>query len=285
MGAKVSGRNSRLNGIVCHGYFEHETRTLTKPVWCSDTCGGPIMVDGTQDWDGKAMAYGHTPGVAPGELFQFEGMDSNGIGWATAAEGAMVTLFSLNVQCAAPDENTPVEPMSYELHFAGNGELATDESLTADEITVPTMVSGLGRAVKLHATVPVAVVGCIGWKFTIMHMPATFADSDVSGWIQRRVGLFNAMLDYRVNLDGVDNVPASNTDLMVQLPVTASTQWEVNWMRVMSRRPVYDHGSRTGEPKMVAMDVRLGWSSAKEGVRGYIKKPGGTSLWPAAGCT
>jgi len=270
--AKVTGQNSRVNGVVCNGYFEIETDVLVKPVWCSDSAGGPVLVDAGQDWSAKIMAFGYTPGVLPGDKFKFEGMTVDGAGWASAATGALATKFELTIP-AWPAE----QPIWYQLEVGGNGALTPNAGLTPDAATVPTPVSGLGRAITIGGT---AVTGCVGAKLMVECLAAKWGDTDVAGWMQRDVGGWNAALTYRVNLDGISNIPSANTDLEITVPVTDSAAWAINWMRVLKRRPVYDHGARDGTPKIVAMDVILGWNSVKDGARGAITTPAGVPLWP-----
>lgn len=279
--AKVSSRYSRVNGVVCHGYWELETSVLSRPVWCSDTCGGPVLMDATQDWKAQVQAWGHTPGVNPGETFKFEGMDSNGAGWASDALGAIVTKFELTCQVASPDADTPIFPIWYTMDIAGNGEIATNASLAADALEVPTFYTGLARAAKLDTG---AVTGCTQWQLTVINNAVAYSDSDVSGWMQRLTGNYDASLVYRVNMDGISNVPETNTDVAVSLPVTATTSWDIECMRVLDRRAVYDHGSRTGKAKMIGLDVIMGWNSIEDGTRGVITAPDGTDLWPTDEC-
>lgn len=269
--SKETGKNSRVNGIVCSGYFEIETDTNAEPIWCSDSDGGAILVDAEQDWKARIMAFGYEPGVLPGESFLFEGMTYGGVGWTSGAGGAFATRMELTVPAWPP------KPIWYELFVGGNGAITPNAALTPDAMVVPTPASGLGRAITIGGS---AVTGCVGSKLIVECIAAEWGDSDVAGWVQRDTGGWNAALLYRVNLDGISNIPAVNTDLVVTVPVTDSLAWIVNWMRVLKRKPIYDHGARDGKPKIVAMDVILGWNSVKDGARGVITTPSGTNIWP-----
>jgi hypothetical protein len=272
--AKETGKYSRVNGIVCSGYFEIDLDVMAEPVWCSDSAGGPILVDAGQDWGAKVIAFGYQPGILPGEVFQFEGMTYGGVGWQSGATGALATRMELNVPA------WPAQPIWYSLDIGGNGALTPNASLTADSMVVPTPASGLGRAITIGG---VAVTGCVGSKLILECLASEWGDTDAAGWMQRTSGGWNAAVQYRVNLDGIANIPAVNTDLVVTVPVTDSLSWAVNWMRVLKRKPVYDHGARDGKPKIVAMDVILGWNTVKDGSRGVVTAPDGTTVWPTVG--
>ena len=268
--AKVTGKNSRVAGVNCVGYFEGNIEALDHPVWCSDSDGGAIRVDFTQDWNALVRAYGKAPpeAILPGALAQFQGVDSAGAGWDSGAEGGIVAETALHVI------TFPAQPIFYEIRLEGNGEISTGGTAAAGP--VPTPVSGAGLAVALDGT---DVTGCIESHLALMCNTVPYGDSDVSGWVQRAEGHYEARLRYRVNMDGVSNVPAINTDFAVTVPVGGTDKWECSWMRVHSRRAIYDHGSRQGRPEMVGMEVEMRWSSVKAGAKGFLKTSAGTA-WP-----
>jgi len=273
---KTSGKGSRINGLVCHGYWDLETMETSEPIWCSDTCGGPVRVVGPEDWKVEAMVWGLVPGGLPGRCMTFEGMDRNGPGWKSDANGAIVSQMELNVPATG---NQP--QIWHKLIIEGNGQIQTDASLTPEALVVPDIVSGRGRAVKLNGT---PVTGCVHTRLIVHNLTVPFEDSDVAGWMQRLEGNYNAALVYRVNLNGIANVPATNTDFTVEVPVGDDDAWTVHWMRVKQRKTVYDHGTRDGQAKIVGMDVVMGWSSIN-GTRGYIETPDGDKLWPDGECS
>ena len=270
--SKVTGKNSRVNGFPCVGYFEVNVEALDEPVWCSDSDGGAIRVDATQDWNALIRAYGKAPPASnlPGEFVQFQGVDSAGIGWNSGAAGAIVEKVEIFVPAF------PARAIRHETTLGGNGAI-TAGAASGGASVVPTPVSGAGIAVTLDGA---AVTGCVESRLALICNTRPYGDSDVSGWMQRAAGHFEARLVYRVNMDGVSNVPAVNTDFAVTVPVGGSDKWECSWMRVLARKAVYDHGAREGRPKMVGMDVVMGWNSVKTGSRGFLKTSAGTA-WPS----
>jgi hypothetical protein len=143
-------------------------------------------VVGPEDWKVEAMVWGLVPGGLPGRCMTFEGMDRNGKGWKSDANGAIVSQMELNVPATG---NQP--QIWHKLIIEGNGQIQTDASLTPEALVVPDIVSGRGRAVKLNGT---PVTGCVHTRLIVHNLTVPFEDSDVAGWMQRLEGNYNAAL-------------------------------------------------------------------------------------------
>ncbi len=239
---------------------------------CSASAGAVFRGTGNLDWQGKAVGYG-LPAKYPGDLFTFTGSDRDGQGWESSADGAIVT----NVKVSCPISSG--RHIYHEITFKATGSLAKG-AYSASDATDPNPLSSKGLALHVDSS---AVSGVEYW---VLNIKANETDpsfqSHNSGWPRRDAGNIDASVVWSQTFDAASQLPTVNTFYLIE-PYTSSTlKYEMQWGQVLASPAKYDiEGKKSpGKAEYIRAVCSAHFSGYKDGVGGYLRKPGATDIWP-----
>lgn len=266
-----SGLNAAINGVTCIGRFVLDEPSQDNAVACSDSGGAEVLSDSNKDWRAVIIAYGHTPPVLPNDLLTFSGVDSDGEGWQSAANGSIARSAQIFCRSQVSDQ------FFYQLLIEGNGAL-TRGTYSVPATTVPSPSSSITCGITVGST---ALPGIGDWDLLLeaaLAEPVWPADS--GGWAKRSPGNLRATLTFDQFPDAVTDTPALQADAAYKAYVTPTTFWELQWMRVLNRSTKVVVRNERNEPETIVARSVARWNSAVGGVQGHIKKPSTATYWP-----
>lgn len=240
----------------------NNTRELT-PYVGSGSSAGTGRKCGVKDWRGTGMAYGHTPGVFPGDSFTLTYSFDGTNGYTGSAYCEQIDVI-IDVEKGRYIENA--------VHCSRNGAL-TSGAAAATDSSVPDPPCPESLSVKLDSTAQDDVrfmqlmIRCPGKKYV---------SSDTAGGRQRKRGAIDARLTYRVYNILPSALPVPGTNYLVNVMVTATLSWELKWMRCESVEHMADHES--DEP--VSAEVVMSFNNSDGTSLGWIKNPAEATKWP-----
>jgi hypothetical protein len=280
----ITGISAAINGLTCLEQFTIDSSGIDNAVACGDSKGGVVRVDTNYDWEGVAVGFGHTPPKLPGEVFTFTGSDRAGQGWVSAANGAI--LDRAKIFCR-PDN---ADAIYHHLKFSGNGSLTPGAYLATSSAT-PGGISSKERGIKIlsssvadyYAGAGNIVSGIAGWDLEIIgNTTDPLWTSTSGGWPNRGAGNIDAIITWQHHFDSMGALPTLGSFAEFRLYVTASTYWTVKWAQVLQLPTQYVIRNKQNKPEWVRTDGVAKFSGYYGGVEGYIKRPAGTTYWPAA---
>jgi len=175
----------------------------------------------------------------------------------------------------------------YQLYFAGSGSLAgsddTDKSAATSLAAAPPISSGMTFKIGGNA-----VNGVEDWVLDFpMKMPPPIWPSEYLGWPRRDSGNWEATLAWTQYFDDKDQLTnmldAGSIFKQYQPYVTASTYWDIKWMKLLRRPTFYPIDAGAGRPNYVTARLQAafsGFDDTATPVKGAIVNPALSTLWP-----
>jgi len=201
---------------------------------CSASKRGTIRAAGNKDWTGQYQAYGGTPEVLPGELFEFEGAIT---GDGAAAIGAKGNSICDNVSIEWNYETGAI--ISHTVAFGANGALTKGTVTCPEDDTIPDPKPATGCKIE-RAVDPFTsfteIAGVRTAKLTLSKSNKAYVVSDSAGITKRSAGPFDAQVEMAILADaatGFNIYPALNTVLALRLYIDSTTFWLLKWMQVL----------------------------------------------------
>lgn len=274
MGAK-SGRFGLVNGKSTTTKWSINQTSSSQSFVASNTRGGTGRTGGPQDWTGSYEGLGHTPGVMPGEYFDFLGLT----GPDSGVEGEAGVAYSGNaiVESVSITWNWETnQAISYSVSFGGNGQLEEVTQAAADGSQVAVFETK-GCIFTFDGDTP--DFGLTTATLTITAANQTYVDSSTGGWTKRSPGPIDATLSVTINHNSITTLPFEEGDSVnVKAFINDTLFWDLKWMLIESFSNI---GAERASGKIVSMTINTSLNAAKDGAVGWIKKPGGTAFWPA----
>jgi len=291
--ARKTGVGGAVDGSACVRAWKIVERVpLDTAGWCSASPGGtggsaPTRRAGNILNQGSYGAYGHTPARMPNDSFRFQGVCNDGTeGVDSGVSGAL---------CTGCDIRIPIMEGRYVHHlvqFVGSGAWTIDTA-SASDATDPNPAPGENCSLKTALVTAgseaglATVTNVLQMRLVLLSKPARYADSSSSGRWDHAAGNLDAYFIFNIHPDDFGtHIPTKNSILRVQAYVTASTYWDVRWMKVEDIiLDVPIEGSPDGEAKMVTTEIRCKWTgfdNAASPNEGCIVKPDTTLWWGTA---
>jgi hypothetical protein len=265
-----TGERAAIDGITClRSWKMEESGKPGGPVWCSASGGGPVGVVGNDDWQGVAVAVGHTPARLPGDAFTFTGDVGNGKGVSGSALCVGIGV-NWNVEGA--------ELIYHEIYFAGDGALTRGAYSEADAGT-PNPVSAKG----LYAAIDSVDFAIRQAKFVFESPPAEYNDSSTAGHTNRVVGPYRGSVVLRCYFDDFDDLPEENTFVTLALQVSVTQSWLIDYIYVDKVLAVVEIAGPDGRAVGIEATIQGTWFGYYGTAEGQIVTPAGVTLWPETG--
>jgi len=278
----ITGIDAAINGFTCLSQFKIITSGLDNAIACSNSKGGVVRAATNYDWKGAAVGFAQPPPKLPGELFTFAGGDRAGQGWNSAADGAIVDRVRIicNPRLA--------KAIYWEMFFSANGSL-TAGAHTATSSATPTPSSSKERGISIDG----AKTGIGSWELEIDgNTAAPLWTADSGGWPKRaatgasasnsKSGNIDATMKWEQYFNAVSVLPVVGDFAVFGLYVAASTYWEIKWGEVLENEIEYVIRNEQNKPDWVKSTGEARFSGYYAGGEGWIKRPAGTTYWPAA---
>lgn len=265
-----SGRFGVIDGIsTVRNWSINDVSTLPKGV-ASSTKNGALRRPGIRSWTGSFAFYGHTPPVMPGSLFDFagytapnDGVSGNGVvylGQAICDSASIVWNWQSG------------DIISGTCNFSGHLELTTDVDEYLDT-TSPNAPSICGTGIFYNATEWENVTQA---TLNLTAANGSYVNSSTGCWTGRRPGPVDATLSV-VEQEVARGSFEIGDDLIVKIMVDGTDFWELKWMKVKDFSGLsVDRETGAIMSRTVALE-----KNGFNGGTGWIKKPGGTTWWPA----
>jgi len=269
---RITGLKAAIDGMTCLREWNIALTGIDTAAVCSASDGAVLRGTGNLDWTGKAVGYG-LPSKYPGDIFTFTGSDRAGGGWQSAANGTIVS--KVRVVCPIMSGTN----IYHEIEFAATGSL-TKGSSAATDATNPNPLSSKGLGFNLDS-------GTVrGVEFWVLEIDGNLTKpswpSHMEGWPVRDAGNVDAMIQWRQTFDAMSQIPATNTFYNIQPYTSATLYYEMQWGQVLATSVEYPiEGKPPGEAEYIKATCTAMFSGYKDGIKGYLKKPGGTAYWPA----
>lgn len=231
----------------------------------SNTQGGIDRVEGNIDWEGRYRLFGHSPIAFPGDDVVLIGTPET-TGSKAVSGNARIEKIEITADIA---NGRYLESL---VHFGANGVLSYSQAAAADSSS-PAPLSSKGLTVQLDG---VDQARCNYWKLAIACKKHRYADSGTAGQYYRADGDIDAQLVWRINTDDSGDFPIINARHVVRCEVTASTYWELTWMRIESVRPEIDRRTNT----LAGATITAAFTGFSGTMAGTIKNPATATKWP-----
>ena len=220
---------------------------------------GVGRVGGVKKWNGVFAGFGSTPPVFPSATFTFTGN--------TEARCERVRIIW------DPMARDP-KPIHYMVFFRSCGAL-TAGAAAATDATTPTVEPATSLRVDL-ATVEQTHIHGAQLDIFARHMKP-YADTSTSFWEYWTEGAIDAEAWWNVLEDAPGYLPALQLEHQLRMYVTATTYWQLQWMRIVGHAPFeVDHeGNRPAGARIVAE-----FNSDNGTNVGSIINPATVTQWP-----
>lgn len=275
----ITGINAAVNGLTCLEQFKVLLTGEDSAIACSNSKSAVVRVPTNRDWHAVAVGYGHTPPKMPGEVFTFAGSDSEGQGFASAADGAIVER--VHIFCRPKMSSV----IFWQLYFAGNGSLAASTEAATGTAT-PNPAPAVGCGLSVDAT---ALTGIDGWDLDIVgNLADPVWPSNKAGWPSRAPGNIDAKLSWTQYFDTAADVAVVGAMAVYNAFVTATLSWELKWLQALETPVTYVVRNAQNKPEFVVAECAAHFTGyqtiATVPTEGWIKKPGAVPVtwWPAA---
>ena len=268
---RITGLQAAVDGLACLREWELTLLGHDTVAACSASDGAVFRGTGNLDWQGKAVGYG-LPSKYPNETFTFTGSDRAGQGWVSATDGAIVS--NLKVFCPISSGRH----IYHEIEFKATGSL-TKGAYSASDSTDPNPLSSKGLSFYVDSAV---VSGVEGW---VLEINANETDpsyqSHMSGWPVRDAGNIDASISWSQTFDAMSQLVSVNTFYLIEPWVDSTRKYEMQWGQVLAEPVKYQiEGQPPGKAAYIKATCSAHFSGYKDGVQGYLKKPGVVSFWP-----
>ncbi len=263
--AILHGKLGLVNGQSTVAEWQTEYWGEPPPWITSQTESGEAHACGPYDWRGWFRAYGHTPGLFPGEAIIFAGNLGNGSG----VSGAGI-VDEIDITC---DIERAI-PLQYFVRFSRNGTL-TRGSAPGTDGTAPAIFCPTSLMVKLNGG---QQTDTRYWRLVLRCANKKYITSEnVDAGYKRIAGVINGQFLYRVYMSNPSVLPTEGDNYLGAFYVTASSYWSVSWCKIVKIEDVGAGGEREG---LVGADVS-GVFNAHDGTAiGAIITPAGATKWP-----
>ncbi len=256
---KVNGQSTVARWFV--NYFGEPPEFLA-----ANTSGGVSEACGVSDWKGYYEAYGHTPGVFPGEALALIGDLGN-------TKGVSGTAIVDEIIITADIERSI--PFKYRVNFSRNGALTRGDA-TATDSTTPAIYCPTSLTVVRDGE---DVDNCRFWRLLIGARNKPYVDSSSDGGRLRIAGPIYGQWLYRCYLSDPSTLPEANDTFAGQFEVTDSTYWSVSYCKV---HEVQQLGADSEGEENVGAIVSGAFVATYGTLTGSIETPAGVEKWPAA---
>lgn len=221
---------SVLNGIsgVVNGQHTIQKWSISssadiQELFASNTLGGPIQLDGNEDWSGSFDAYGFQPVLVPGEFFTFRGSVDGTEGVKSEASGAIVDTVVISGDIEGG------KPISYVVNFSGSGTL-TKDSVSASDVTTPEPMSAIACTASLQDVVEAAAASNMSdvrtFTITLSAANTAYNSSTTGGQTLRLAGNFSAQVSLSLYESDFDNVVDPNASYILRITEANGTFWQ-----------------------------------------------------------
>ena len=269
----ITGEDAAIDGMTCLQRFmieKYEPEDNAEA--CSATGGAVVRADANKDWRGVAVGFGHTPAKMPGELFTFTGVDRDGMGHKSTANGAIVD--SVRIFCKSQQSKF----FFYQIAFSANGALNAG-SYSVSDAASPNPVPSIQKNISIA---DVAQTGILEWDLELVAKNAKPVwPAELLGWPNRAKGNIDATLTWVQGFNDPSVLQTLGAFANYKLYVTETLFWELQWAK-MRKLPIdYPIADSDGQTDWIAAkECQAHYSGWLGGVQGYIKKPAGTNVWP-----
>lgn len=236
-------------------------------VAASNTQGGMARVEGNIDWRGRYRLVGHSPIAFPNDAVTLIGTPET-TGSKAVSGNARIEKIEITADVA---NGRYLETI---VHFGANGALSYSAAAVADSSS-PAPLTSKGLTVNLDGA---GQAGLDYWKLTIESKIIRYVNSDTAGQYQRTEGDIDAQLAWRVQTDDSGDFPIINARHVVQCEVTATTHWELTWMRILGVQPW--EVDRRERRKPVSAIITAAFTGFSGTMAGTIKNPATATKWP-----
>ena len=273
MGNVIRGKDMAITGESTTDYFEiHTERTLADMV-AGNTDGGVMREDGNDRWWGFYRLYGHSPARFPNNSFTF----------VCAPENAGNIAVSGTAKCSAIRIAIDIRNGEYidsVVSFLCHGALSTSVAAPTD-VSQPLPLSVKGLYPEFGAT------SYQNYHIDYMQLDIQaagmdqywYADSTSNGQVMHEDGDIDAKAEFRMLTDSSADFPTIGSRQIYKMRVTATTYWELAWMRV---RGVLPWRTDRRRKELVGAAIQLEFSGWSGTMQGYIKNPATTLKWGSA---
>lgn len=263
----ISGISAAVSGASGITMREWRIREIQRgPKWvASISQAGVSAACGAKDWRGYFLGYGHTPVVFPGETFTFLGSVDGTLGVTGPAICDRIVI-TWDIEAG--------KVIEYRVDFSANGTLSKGAAAATDSGT-PVVVCSTSMYVKIDAQNQTDIRYM---RLVITAANRPYNSSDTAGQVKRNSGNINAECLYRLYQDSPANLPALAMPKVLRFYVTATTYWELTWMRL---EEIEDYGVNLEEAENVGATIKGAFVAYNGTGAGTIINPATTTKWPA----
>lgn len=279
----ISGLAGRINGQSTVGRWSISHTADLQPIIASNTKGAPVRVTGNSDWTGTYEAWGHTPGLFPGELFQFQGSIDGANGADSGASGAIVDSVAIEWDIAAG------APIKHTVSFSANAALTLGADVVAVDSTDPAAFTTVGTKLNIVNSIPDSPTNADLDDVTSMTLTITadnkaYASSSTAGVMKRVAGNLDATVSITALTDDWSTLPQINDIRSLKLFVNATEFWLIEYVIFAELTDM--EVNREGDPVGATMTANFtGFSevgtTTPAWTEGEITQPDSTKKWAA----
>jgi len=265
MGA-INGIGGAINGIDSVRNWHISSKADLARFAASNTAGAVGADIGNDDWSGSYAAYGGTPILMPAETGTFTGSIDGSIGVA----GPIIVD---SVDIAWDIEGG--KPLAHAVNFSANGVLTPGTAVAADEV-VPAPLSSILCLAKWDSD-EIPDIRTMNLRISAANVP--YVNSSTAGHTYRKPGNITLDASISVHADDLTDLLELNDTAVLSLYTTAALYWEITWAMVSD---IADIVMDREAAAMVGATMSFAHVISQSAVMGTIKKPGGSTWWPAS---
>ncbi|MHC4178263.1 MAG: hypothetical protein ACYSWU_12200 [Planctomycetota bacterium] len=244
------------------------------------SAGMAVTQTAVKDFTGFYRAFGHTPTIFPGDIFQLKASIDASVGVASAASGCICDSIIVR---GSVEQGGPIEQI---VRFSGNGALTYGVAVAVDSGT-PDPGDATDMRVSIGTTVGDVDVDETDCRDVVMEISCRnkpYSSSATPGVVKRTRGALNARVMWRRYEDtpsdfGSNQAGMEDNDI-VNVWVTSTTYWELTNMQI-AELPDFYAQHETEENVGITLMAVLDASKAGTAV-GTIKNPAAATKWPFA---
>ena len=240
--AVISGLDMAVNGQNTARAFTMEISDELNEYITSGLSSGVGNKCGVDDWKGAGMFLDAQPWVFPGDTFTFTGSLDGTYG------------FTGSAYCEAIEIVWDIEKNEYiasSVQFSRNGTLTIGLAAATDTVRAyPACTESLPL---LLGTVEQSDVTYARLKMSCRGLP--YVTSATSGGRLRKRGSFRAELEYHRYYQNPGSLPTRGLEYRLQMYDTATTYWDLSWMKVRKIMPYVNPESNRPVNAKVIMDM------------------------------
>ena len=260
----ITGEGGAVGGAVCVRLYKVERINEPARAVCSASDGAVIRLGGIDDWRGIYMAYGHTPAVLPGDLFQFIGATRDGKGASSVANGAIVERIRISWDIEGKDQF-----IQHAVQFARATGALSFGAASATDVSTPDPATSRSMTINL--------TGCTELRKMdlelISHNPR-FVTGSTAGGRERKAGTKDGRFTCKIYTEDAD-FPANESIDEVEFSVGGGLNWTMKWALLTLTAPLLRI-----ENGLFEADLAGEFTGYKDGSKGNITSPAGVAWWP-----